>query len=59
LPRKMLIRYRAGGIKMSSADTRIKINNTLDERLKILEDRVSFPERVLIEHEADHWLDAP
>lgn len=28
---------------MSSADTRIKIDNTLDERLKLLEDRVCDP----------------
>jgi len=30
----------AGGIKMSSGDTKIKIDNTLDERLRLLEDRM-------------------
>ena len=31
----------AGGLKLVSADHRITLNNTLDERLWLLEDRVS------------------
>lgn len=33
--------YSAGGIKLVSGNGRITLDNTLDERLRLLEDRVS------------------
>jgi len=35
----------AGGVIGSSMGGKIKINNTLDERLKLLEDKVCYPFR--------------
>jgi len=35
----------AGGVIGSSMGGKIKINNTLDERLKLLEDKVYYPFR--------------
>jgi vacuolar-type H+-ATPase subunit E/Vma4 len=32
---------RAGGVKLTSRDTKVKIDNTLDERLRLLEDQVA------------------
>ena len=32
----------AGGAKLAGAGGRVKVNNTLDERLGLLEDKVSF-----------------
>ena len=34
--------YSAGGIKLVNGSRRITIDNTLDERLRLLEDRVRF-----------------
>lgn len=33
--------YSAGGVVLVNASKRIKVDNTLDERLRLLEDRVS------------------
>ena len=34
--------HSAGGVKLVSGDQKIKIDNTLDERLKLLEDKVRY-----------------
>jgi hypothetical protein len=36
------INVRAGGVKLVSGSRRITVDNTLDERLRLLEDRVLF-----------------
>ena len=34
--------YSAGGVKLVNGNNRITLDNTLDERLRLLEDRVCF-----------------
>ena len=34
--------FSAGGIKLVNASRRITLDNSLDERLRLLEDRVSY-----------------
>ena len=37
------MRHSAGGVKLISGTERITLDNTLDERLRLLEDRVRYP----------------
>jgi vacuolar-type H+-ATPase subunit E/Vma4 len=41
---------RAGGVKLTSRDTKVKIDNTLDERLRLLEDQVTRYSNILDEY---------
>ena len=41
-PRSWLLRS-AGGVKLVNGNKRITLDNSLDERLRLLEDRVCFP----------------
>jgi V-type H+-transporting ATPase subunit E len=42
--------FSAGGIKLVSGSWRITIDNTLDERLRLLEDRVCLNFLVILSH---------